>query len=202
MTAMSKVARSLHARFIAALGLLLLAAASAATEKPADVAGVIPLINAGFESDKKSSHGGPEAWSGTQHAGEVSYRFTLDSETRRSGKRSMRIENVGKEPFGAFEQSLSVAPHAGRKLRFSGWLKTDGANAGGAVLVMVAEHSSGGIVAHNFMAGSEVKGTRDWQRYSIVLSIPAYASGLRVGVMLLGAGTVWFDDAELEVLAS
>ena len=50
------------------------------------------------------------------------------------------------------------------------------------------------------MPGAEVKGTRDWARYSLTLAAPALTNRVRVGATLEGKGTVWLDDAELEVL--
>ena len=186
--------------------LIMTANAASAEREPRTVAVATPsaiakvaLINPGFESDIRRADGGAEGWSGTQHAGEMSYRFTVDPAIKRSGTRSMRVDNVGGEPYGAIEQAVSVASLAGRKVRFSGWLKTRGADGVGASLMMLVD-GSGGILANNFMAGSEATGSREWQRYSITLAIPTNASGLRVGVMLQGAGTVWFDDAELEII--
>ena len=187
--------------------LLIMTAHAASTEReprtgaPAASSAIakVALINPGFESDTRRADGGAEGWSGTQHAGEMSYRFTLDPAIKRSGTRSMRVDNVGSEPYGAIEQAVSVASLAGRKVRFSGWLKTRGADGVGASLMMLVD-GSGGILTNNFMAGSEATGSREWQRYSITLGIPTNASGLRVGVMLQGAGTVWFDDAELEII--
>ena len=54
-------------------------------------------------------------------------------------------------------------------------------------------------MAHNFMPGAEVKGTRDWARYSLTLAVPPQADRVRVGATLEGKGTVWLDDAEFEI---
>jgi len=161
----------------------------------------IPLANAGFESEARGPRGDPEGWLATQHAGEVSYRFTVDTAEHHEGSRSLRIENIGKEPFGALEQSLPATAFQGRTIRYSAWLKTRGASGKGASLVASAE-GMGALVAHNFMTDEEVTGTQDWRKVAITLAIPAYAGSVRVGVMLQGPGTVWFDAAELEIVTA
>jgi hypothetical protein len=48
-----------------------------------------------------------------------------------------------------------------------------------------------------FMPGLQVKGTGDWARYSLTLTVPARSDRMRVA---RGHGTVWLDDVELESL--
>ena len=59
-----------------------------------------------------------------QHAGEVSYTFTPDHDVPRSGERSLRVDNVGPEPYGAVYQIVDAAPYRGRTLVFSAWMRT------------------------------------------------------------------------------
>lgn len=161
----------------------------------------IALVNPGFESDKSAPTGGPEGWYSGQHAGETSYLFVLDEAVRHGGARSLRIDNVGAQPFGSITQIIRGREFAGRTVRFSAWLKTRGADEGGATLFIIAE-LGGNVMAHDFMAGAEVKGTRDWARHSLTLTVPAQADQLRVGATLEGKGSVWFDDGELEVVGT
>ena len=41
-----------------------------------------------------------------------------------SGERSLRVDNVGPEPYGAVYQIVDAAPYRGRTLAFSAWMKT------------------------------------------------------------------------------
>ena len=158
----------------------------------------VALVNPGFESAASGPDGDPQGWYTGQHAGDQSYLFTIDAAAKVGGTRSLRIDNVGIEPFGSVVQVVPARPLATKTVRFSAWLKTQAANAGGASLFIIAE-VGGGIVAYDFMAGSEVKGTTDWARHSVTVLIPAQADLLRVGATLRGTGSVWFDDAELEI---
>jgi hypothetical protein len=172
-------------------------AASSANAAPAGVRSL--LVNPGFESDKPGEWSDVDGWHMYQHAGEKSYDFVVDPAVAHGGARSMRIVNVGTQPYGSLAQDVPGAPFSGKTVRFSGWMKTRDTNDGGAALFIIADRG-GAITAHEFMEGAEVKGTRDWQRYTITLAIPPSTSKVRVGVTLQGTGTVWVDDAELEIV--
>ena len=167
----------------------------------AALAGSMSLVNPGFESRNPGLHGNPEGWTTVQHAGPLSYTFKLDTETRRGGERSLRIDNVGPEPFGQIFQQLSAAALRGKTVRLSAWLKTKDATGGGAGLTLQAMQG-GATIAHNHMTGNTLKGTADWTRHEITLAIPKEADRVEVGAMLQGPGTLWLDDVELDVIAS
>lgn len=199
--------RSRRIRSLRCAASLLAVALSAAAQTPAPnppaaaadvkVERTIALVNNGFESDQTEATG----WYVGQHAGKLSYLFEIDDKVKHRGGQSMRITNVGGEPFGSVGQAVSDKNLGGKTVRFSAWLKTKDADTdGGASLFILAEYN--GIVAHDFMAGRELHGSRDWERYTITLAIPARVERIKVGATLQGKGIVWVDDAELEVLAA
>jgi len=155
------------------------------------------LVNPGFESTKSGTRGDPEGWFSFQHAGNVSYRFVVDTQEPRSGAKSLRIDNIGPEPYGAVAQIVTGAPHAGKVARLSGWLRTRDANDNGAVLTLLALQG-GATLAQNFMLDAPVKGTTGWKRYTITLPIAKNTDRIEVGAMMQGRGSLWLDDVELE----
>lgn len=170
-------------------------AAPAAAKAPAT--GAVAVANAGFESLVPGRRGDPEGWFTYQHAGDKSYEFMLDTVEPHGGARSLRIHNIGPEPYGAIAQSFVVAAHRGKVARFSAWLRTRDVTEGGAGLTLIALQGSA-VMSQNFMTGSTVKGTTGWTRYTITLPIPSGAERLEVGAMQQGKGTLWLDDAVLE----
>ena len=44
-------------------------------------------------------------------------------------------------------------------------------------------------------------GTTDWQRVTVRAKLPANSDTIRVGAMLLDAGTGWLDDVQLRTIA-
>jgi hypothetical protein len=161
------------------------------------VASGVSLTNPGFESTVPGRRNNdPEGWFSHQHAGEVSYKFALDTADPRSGARSLRIDNVGPEPYGAIAQTVDAKPYRGKHARLSGWLRTrDTANASLTLMVL----ANGVPLANNFMSDAPVKGTTAWKRYSITLPVSANAEFIEVGAMMQGKGTLWLDDVELSV---
>jgi hypothetical protein len=173
-------------------------------DKAAKPLASVPLINAGFESTVPGKVGSPEGWWVVQHAGPVSYTFEHDTTVRRSGERSLRVTNVGPEPFGAAYQTVAAAAYRGKTLRFSAWLRTEGTTgnryASGAGLKL---HSVKGGYPLDIaeMRRNAVHGTTDWTRYEITLKVPAEAEGIEAGLVLFGPGRAWIDDAVLDVVA-
>ncbi len=165
----------------------------------------VPLVNAGFESTVPGKLGAPEGWWVIQHAGPLSYTFEPDAAVRRGGERSLRVRNVGPEPFGAVYQVVQAAPYRGRTLRFSAWVRTEGTagNRFGAGAGLKLHSMRGGYpldVAE--MRRNAVHGTTEWTRYEITLKIPQEADQLEAGLVLFGPGTAWLDDAALDVVES
>ncbi|MEO8484717.1 MAG: hypothetical protein ABI585_00120 [Betaproteobacteria bacterium] len=179
------------------------AAALVASASPGPaLAAPVPLVNPGFESRKPGVDGNPEAWVAIQHAGAESYDFALDSGQKKSGTQSLRIKKIGPEPYGTISQVLAGQPYAGRTVRLSAWIRTEAvpdSRGSGAALVLMALRGSS-FLAHEFMKRSRIHGTNDWTRYTIELAVPAATTRLELGAMLEGAGTVWVDDFEFEVV--
>jgi hypothetical protein len=55
-------------------------------------------------------------------------------------------------------------------------------------------------LAFDNMQSRPVKGTRDWQRYEVVLDVAPEAKKIAMGVLLDGEGTLWVSDMNLEVV--
>jgi hypothetical protein len=174
-----------------------------APDQAAKALAAVPLTNAGFESTVPGKAGSPEGWWAVQHAGPLSYTFEPDTNIRRGGERSLRVTNVGPEPFGAVYQTVPASAHRGRTLRVSAWLRTEGTTGNrygsGAGLKL---HSVRGGYAVDLieMRRDAVHGTTDWARYELALKVPVEAEALEVGLVLFGPGTVWIDDVALDVV--
>ena len=163
--------------------------------KPAAPAAAVAVVNPGVESTAPGRRNtDPEGWFSHQHAGDLSYKFAADTAEPRSGARSLRIDNVGPEPYGAIAQSVSAVPYRGKTARLSGWLRTRDTNYGALTLIVLA---NGVPLANNFMGDEAVKGTTPWKRYTIKLPVAPNAEFIEIGAMMQGKGTLWLDDVEL-----
>ena len=148
------------------------------------------LPNASFE---ESANGLPVGW--TRADWRAKGEFFLDEGIAHSGKRSARISSAS----GADSSWQAVAPVLPfAKYRLSGWIKTQGLEAG---------ESKGALFNLHFLdiMTPAVKGTQDWTRVEVV-----FETGLNDAVSvncLFGGwgkakGTAWFDDIALELLSA
>jgi hypothetical protein len=172
-------------------------------ERAATPIAPVPILNPGFESAAPGAVGAPAGWFVGQHAGPPSYTFTQDGDAPRSGNLSLRIDNVGPEPWGALDQVITATPWRGKTLRFSAWLRTrnaaGNAHGAGAGLAMQTRHG-GYVVDQVRMRTDAVAGTTDWARYEVHLEVARTADQIEVGVNLFGPGSVWIDDVALDVV--
>jgi hypothetical protein len=68
--------------------------------------------------------------------------------------------------------------------------------------VLVLQAMGAGVpLAVERMADRALRGDHPWQRHTVELTIPAGTQQVQVGVMLMGNGTVWFDEARLATVA-
>ena len=171
--------------------------------KPGAKAGAttVALVNPGFESAKPGMLGNPEGWLSIQHAGRVLH-VQRSIRVRRGGNASMRIDNVGPEPFGLVYQKISAAPLRGKTVRLSAWIRTrevaGSATGGGGVLTLQAMRSgiADRLRAHG-RGADEGHGRLDAPRDHAGDSRRRGRD--RAGRDAAGAGHLWLDDVELDV---
>ena len=175
------------------------ATAPAPATPAAPRAGPVALVNPGFETPVAAHRSDPEGWFTFQHAGDKSYTFALDSADPHGGARSLRIDYIGPEPYGAVAQPFEVGAHAGKLARYTAWMRTRDVGGPGAGLTLLLL-SKGAVVSQNFMDDKLVTGTTGWTRYTLTLPIPQGAGRIEVGAMLQGKGSLWLDDAVLEIV--
>jgi hypothetical protein len=105
---------------------------------------------------------------------------------------------TGKE-FGGMMQTISSEDFTGKRVRLSGWIKTEDANDGGGHLwLRVDGQDVGRSLQFDNMDNRPVKGTSDWQEASVVLDVPANASALAYGFFVQGTGKMWVSGTKIE----
>lgn len=128
------------------------------------------------------------------------YDVAPDPSVTHSGKQSLRLRYAGKTPwkedsrdFGNAMRAFPVAEAAGKKIRFSGFLKTENVAHGYAGLWWRVD-GKGGTLAFDNLNDRGAKGTTPWTRYDIELAVPAEAQAVYFGALLAGDGTAWVDS--------
>ncbi|TWU56600.1 Regulatory protein BlaR1 [Rubripirellula tenax] len=163
-----------------------------------------PLTNAGlptqpsnldFEKISRNNPDFADQWGG----GGMGYELVRDKDDKHSGEASGRIARVKPSGnFGTFTQMFQSDDYRGKRIRLSGFLKTKDAKSSG--LWMRIDGPGDQPLGFDNMQDRGVKGTTDWTTYEIELDVPAEATNIAIGFLLIGDGTIWGDDLKLEVV--
>ena len=133
------------------------------------------------------------------------HEFGVDLGVRRTG-RSGYVRSIAKvptegDPFGALIQSISAREYRGKRLRLSGYVRTDSVTGKGAGLWMRID-SPTRTTAFDNMVGYDrpILGDVEWAKQSVVLDVADDAIGVTFGLLLSGGGVARVDDMTLEVV--
>jgi hypothetical protein len=162
------------------------AAAASPPEAPPPVPGVSRVAPAGWAKNGSA----PGA-----------YLVGVDQNETFQGLPSAYVQSIdpAADAFGGMMQMNSAENFVGKRVRLSGWVKTENANDGGGHLWLRVDGSQRGTpLQFDNMNRSPVKGTTEWQQYSVVLDVPPEASALAYGFFVEGAGKMWVNGAKLE----
>jgi RNA polymerase sigma factor (sigma-70 family) len=142
----------------------------------------------------------PEGWGGgSAQPGE--YELGLDSGVAHGGKASGTIKCVAGTPtgFGSLTQAFKADDYRGKRVRYSGYIKTRDASEGAGLWMRV--DSTTQTLTFDNMDRRKVKDT-DWKKAEIVLDVPADAAYITFGVLMNGTGQTWVDDLKFEVVGN
>jgi C-terminal processing protease CtpA/Prc len=127
------------------------------------------------------------------------YELVADSLTRHGGRYALRLKSTGQplegDEFGVTSQHFP-ASFQGKMLKLTGYLKTDNVQDGYAGLWMRVDGPAGTLAFDN-MQKRPIKGTTDWQQYTISLPLDEEAQTIYIGGLLPATGTMWLDDLTL-----
>jgi erythromycin esterase-like protein len=100
--------------------------------------------------------------------------------------------------FGVATATFPVAEAAGKRVHYSGYIKTEGVTRGFAGLWWRVDGASG-VLAFDNMQNRGVTGTTDWKKYELDLPVAADAKNINFGALHTGDGTAWFDGLNVEL---
>jgi len=142
------------------------------------------------------------------------YDCSVDSANPYNGLPSVYLrskEGVKTTGFGTMMQSFSATQYIGKRLRLSGYLKSDSVTSWGGLWMRIddAHQTRNGYPAsvgfdnmHDGIKDRSIKGTTGWQNYSVVLDVPEGATGISIGFLLDGPGTIWLSNSKVEVVGN
>lgn len=98
-------------------------------------------------------------------------------------------------------QQIRAERYLGKRIRLSAYIKSEGVDEW-AGLWMRIDGYDGVMPSFDNMKNRPITGKTDWSRYEIVLDVPQTAAMVAFGLLLVGKGQVWLDDAVLEVVGN
>lgn len=127
--------------------------------------------------------------------------MTVDTNIKHDGKSSAAIRLIcdGENKFGSLGQHVAADDYRGKRVRLTGWLKTE--NADSAVLWMRVDGNRRTLGFDN-MLNRAVTGTTEWKQFEVVLDVPTEAVNVVIGAFLSGRGQMWADDLKLEIVGN
>jgi hypothetical protein len=128
------------------------------------------------------------------------YAAASDGTVKHGGTSSGSLRSVVAAPkgVGALLQTIAATGYLGKRVRLSGFLKTDQVTGWSGLLMRVDDDEQ--MSAFDNMSDRPVKGTTDWARYDVVLDVSPAAKDIALGSLLGGAGQIWIDDLTLTVV--
>ncbi len=148
-----------------------------------------------------TTSGMPVGWTRMPANSSSGYLITVDKISKHGNGVSVSIKfGCGDENgFGSIGQSIAADNYLGKRVRLTGWLKTE--NADSAVLWMRIDGNRRTLGFDNMM-NRPVTGTTDWKQFEVVLDVPAEAINVVIGSFIQGKGQMWVDDLKLEMVGS
>ena len=142
----------------------------------------------------------PVGWYEIGDAGMDSYDVSVASDAGIDGPglSVARVER-GTGTFGGVGQAISASNFRGKKVRVSGFIRTEGVDGGYAGLWFRVDKGKDMLVLDN-MSNRGVRGTTDWLPYECVIHVDSEATGILFGALLTGTGKMQADKFKVEVV--
>lgn len=129
------------------------------------------------------------------------YDMGVDTKVYKDGKSaaflSSNVEETG--GFGTLMQTCSAADYLGKRIKLTGYIKSENVE-GWAGLWLRVDKNGGGSIRFDNMKDRSIKGSTEWTKCEIVLDVPKNSSTLNFGALLVGEGKIWFDGLKIETV--
>ena len=157
-------------------------------------------VNLDFESGSPGEV--PPGW--LSPTAKVGYTVALSTDAPKQGKQSVRLSRgAAIDPagpgFGNIMQQIDATPYRGKRVRFRGAVRVDGA-AATAALWMRVDRAAKQIGFFDNMQDRPIRG-ETWAYYEITGDIAGDAEVLNVGMTLQQEGSAWLDDVTIQTVA-
>ncbi len=135
-------------------------------------------------------------WTSVDAAG---YEAGIDRKVAHTGHASVFLKSVTPDASSGYaaRQRIQADAYRGKRIRITGWLKTDRAKGGSAIWLRV-DYANGDYVLDGMLELGPAPG---WRRSALIADVGADAIGISFGVRMKGQGEIWADDFAMETVA-
>ncbi len=153
-----------------------------------------------FASDVSAQTSLPTGWfaAGNRPA---DYNMSLESSTPSSERSVFRMSSKTRNApgFGTLMQSISADEYRGKRIRFSGRIRTANVSSWASLWVRVDGPCTHRRAFDNGQTRG-MKGTAEWRDFHVVVDVASDAEGISFGQLLNGPGTAWFSNLAFSVV--
>lgn len=148
----------------------------------------------------------PEGWSWSSHSSSEArnlYEMGVDEQVLYQGHRSLTLRGHGQNEasYAAAMQYVSSKGYRGKKVRFSGVLRTSGID-GWAGIWMRSDNGGHDLVIGDALplAVGSIQALPQWTPVSVVLPVGPDDGVVTMGLALIGNGQAWLSDLKFEMV--
>lgn len=161
----------------------------------ADTPAAAPGANLLQNPSLSDGDGAPAGWTATwASAGKVA--SARDTAVFKTAPAALRIESVGGAAKGNASQGLDGL--AGKQVRITGWMKTDGKV--GAGVGIGSFDGAWKMLQWDTITGVGAGSGTEWTQFDKTVTIPAGTVKANLGTTIDGDGKAWFDDLSVTVV--
>lgn len=128
------------------------------------------------------------------------YQMGVDREVVHQGKASGYLKSktvLDSTNFATMMQMFKANRFIGKRIRLSCFIRTEDVEMYAGMWMRV-DNTMEDVIQFDNMSNRPIKGTTNWNCYSIVLDIPEQSAVILFGIILSGKGTVWADQFTFE----
>jgi hypothetical protein len=104
------------------------------------------------------------------------------------------------EGFGTLMQDFSAEQYVGKRVRFGAFVKSENVEKWSGLWMRVDGKTGQRPLAFDNMQDRPITGVTGWKEYEVVLDVPQGATGIFMGILLDGPGTVWLSGAKFDIV--
>lgn len=130
------------------------------------------------------------------------YQMRIDTSGGQDKKKALTIKSIAPkiDGYGALGQSFLADKYLGKRIRMTGYMKSEDVKGSAGFWLRVDKESSKEDLSFDNMHDRAVKGTTDWKKYEIVLDVSKNAGNISFGGLLVGTGQIWFEKLNFEIV--